>query len=103
MLIVVSSWTYFSNHFQSDKEMDFVARIYLTLRSSCVALVPLLANMLVIPILILIVEKFTEGLSKQEQSIKKGDLKKEISVLVSDKHHYQQFLDTNISLLRDHF
>ena len=57
----------------------------MTIRASCFAIIPLLGNMIVFPILILLVEKCQKTLN-----------------LVEDKYHYEKFLDVNIGLIRDH-
>ena len=43
--------------FASDIELTFIERIYMTIRATCFASIPLLGNMLIIPILIFFVEK----------------------------------------------
>ena len=81
------SWFSFANNiFQYDLELNFVDRINLFIRASCIASVPPLSNLFVIPILILIVEKFQRS-----------------NNLIEDTYHYQKFLDVNIQLVREHF
>ena len=43
--------------FASDIELTFIERIYMTIRATCFASIPLLGNMLIIPILIFFLEK----------------------------------------------
>ena len=78
--LIIMSWFNFANNiFQYDLELNFVDRINLFIRASCIASVPPLSNLFVIPILILIVEKFQRS-----------------NNLIEDTYHYQKFLDVNI-------
>ena len=84
---IILSWSHFSEMiFSEDIEMQFIERIQMTIRASCFASIPLLGNMIVIPLLILLVEKCQKRLN-----------------LIEDKHQYEKFLDININLIRDHF
>ena len=58
----------------------------MTLRASCLAIIPLLGNMIVIPLLIFFVEKCQKKFK-----------------LTEDKTDYEKFVDANINLIRDHF
>ena len=84
---ILVSWCHFSSWvFYQDVELQFVERIQMTIRASCFASIPLLGNMIVIPLLILLVEKCQKTLN-----------------LLEDKTQYEKFLDVNINLIRDHF
>jgi hypothetical protein len=87
MFVVLASWFHLSYVIVSeDIEMQFIERIYMVLRASCFASIPLLGNMFVIPLLIFMVEKCQKKLN-----------------LIEDKQQYEQFLDVNITLVREHF
>ena len=86
IIILISYFNVTESMFPDDLELNFIDRIYMTIRASCFASIPLLGNMFVIPILILIVEKFQRSKN-----------------IIEDKYHYQKFLDVNIQLIRDHF
>ena len=86
-LLILLTWFHLSYLIAGeDSELQFIERIYMVIRASCFASIPLLGNMFVIPILILVVEKCQKRLN-----------------LIEDKQQYEQFLDTNIGLIRDHF
>mmetsp|Transcript_8523 Transcript_8523/g.14369 ORF Transcript_8523/g.14369 Transcript_8523/m.14369 type:complete len:199 (-) Transcript_8523:12-608(-) len=88
LLLILLSWFNLPGLMSSEEtELDFIEKVYLTIRASCFASIPLLANMLVIPIFILIVEKFQN----------------QMKMLIEDKASYHKFIDTNISLIKDHF
>ena len=65
--------------FPYDTEMQFIERIYMIMRATCFASIPLLGNLLVIPLLILLVEKCRKSFN-----------------LMEDKYTYEKFLNVNI-------